>query len=101
MPSGLARLSGLFANDVRSRAVPYVQGEAIDVVTSSARLLAAKVTGSDEYLTTYERKGSVLFYGCTCPYFNDREEACKHLWALAVKAMNSEIVRGAATCTRF
>jgi hypothetical protein len=57
-------------------------------------MLFADVTGSDAYATLYQRIGSTVYYGCTCPYFVDGLEGCKHLWAVALEGAQGPLVRG-------
>jgi superfamily II DNA or RNA helicase len=58
----------------------------VDVVSGSADAVRAKVRGTGIYDTRLRRDGQNLRVWCTCPYFNDRGSACKHLWATAARA---------------
>jgi hypothetical protein len=53
------------------------------------------------YRAGFERVGDVMRYGCSCPFFSDRGERCKHLCALVFQASSSALVASAAACKFF
>ena len=92
---GLSTVAALFALPVRQRAAPYVGTGAIQILKSSATELAARIQGTEPYVSAYELRYENLIYGCSCPFFQDRLEPCKHLWALALEASQSPLIRAA------
>ncbi|HXI27846.1 MAG TPA: SNF2-related protein, partial [Vicinamibacterales bacterium] len=55
-----------------------------------AGAIVATVVGSEGYDITLEPDNTFLRASCTCPFFFDRNEICKHIWAtiLAAEARN-------------
>ena len=51
-----------------------------------AQRVSAKVYGHDSYDVVIRVDGKNLRVSCSCPYFDDRGNVCKHLWATAVRA---------------
>ncbi len=94
---GIARVSSLFTQVVRQRAVSYLSNGSIRVTASEPALLSARIQGSETYSCLYRREGQTLQYACTCPFFQDRQEGCKHLWALALSARDNPLIEGAAS----
>src|SRR5262245_18051496 len=93
------RLSQVFASQVshksRSRGYQYFASGAVRDLRISDGAVVATVAGSDDYDVTLEQKDDRLAATCTCPYFTDRLEICKHIWAviLAAEASRLPIVR--------
>ncbi|HEV8244463.1 MAG TPA: hypothetical protein VGP93_01715, partial [Polyangiaceae bacterium] len=98
---GIARVSSLFTQPIRMRAVPYVGNGSIRVVVSDSERLAARVQGTETYVCAFQKRGDKLHYGCSCPFFADRNQGCKHLWALALQARESPVIQNAAGFKQF
>src|SRR5688572_33481585 len=92
---GLSVVAALFAPPVRQRASGYVGRGIIRIVTSNTERLVATVRGTETYTSVYGLRNNHLIYGCSCPFFQDRLEPCKHLWALALEASNSQVIQAA------
>src|SRR5262245_15511249 len=60
--------------------------EQVDIVSGSADAVRARVRGTGIYEVRLRKVGADLRVWCTCPYFSDRANACKHMWATAVRA---------------
>jgi len=100
--SGFAAIAQLFPIEVRNRALGYVGRQAIQrIPTSDQNTLAARVTGTHEYVAAFKRSGNRLDYACSCPFFFEHAKACKHLFALSLQCVSSELVKNAATCASF
>ncbi len=93
---GIARVSSLFTQVIRQRAVAYLSNGSVRITSSEPGLLSARIQGSETYSCLYKGDGRTLRYGCSCPFFQDRREGCKHLWALALSARDNPLVEGAA-----
>jgi len=98
--AGYAKLNDLFDAGVQARALPYVR-DSVELVCDDEQRLTARVSGTHLYRAAFERSGDTLKYGCSCPYFTDENEGCKHLWALVLHATKSKLVERAATAKRF
>ena len=61
----------------------------VEVLEGSAQSVSADVPGTEVYEVGIRVHGGNLRVFCTCPYFDDRGSACKHLWATAVIATES------------
>jgi superfamily II DNA or RNA helicase len=48
--------------------------------------VAAAVRGTRTYPVTLARRGGSYVAGCACPAFFDRQQPCKHVWALVLAA---------------
>ncbi len=70
-----------FPADVRSRAAPYMYGSAVRIVQGNSTGVWATVRGSSVYNVAMTIEDDILHMSCTCPYFTDRCDGCKHLWA--------------------
>ena len=66
------------ANYFRSGAVVSIQGYDDKVV--------ARVLGAREYHVEITREMEGFIGSCDCPYFQDRFQVCKHVWAAVLAA---------------
>ena len=82
------KLSQAIASQVssgsRTRGLAYISSGAVLEVREHASGVEAIVRGSDNYRVRVEIEHDLLRASCTCPYFLDRLEACKHIWALVL-----------------
>ncbi|HEV2722842.1 MAG TPA: SNF2-related protein, partial [Thermoanaerobaculia bacterium] len=53
--------------------------------------VSASVSGSDDYLITLRYDDRVLRTSCTCPYFDENVDICKHIWATLVECASRRI----------
>ena len=74
-------------HSAQQRAWEYV--DLVEVLEGSAQSVSADVPGTEVYEVGIRVHGGNLRVFCTCPYFDDRGSACKHLWATAVIATES------------
>src|SRR5262245_54908931 len=70
----------------RSRAYEHC----VRIVSGGAMHADALVRGTHEYEVFLTVEGTRLVASCTCPFFDDRLEPCKHAWA----AVEAAIARG-------
>jgi superfamily II DNA or RNA helicase len=70
----------------RSRGQAYFIGGAVHNLTARDGGLDATVQGSEPYFVRLEASSDLLTGSCTCPYFSDRLEICKHIWAAILAA---------------
>jgi len=85
-----ARLSQLLGSQIshgsRSRGHSYFLAGAVRSLTLEHGIIQATVRGSDLYTVRIEPDGSLIRAACTCPYFFDRSDICKHIWAVILAA---------------
>jgi superfamily II DNA or RNA helicase len=79
-------LASYVGGTVRSRGALYFQMRRVRLAPDEAGVLVANVRGSRLYEVRLSREGETLRATCTCPYFEDRGECCKHVWATVLTA---------------
>src|SRR6185436_8082015 len=79
----LAALEQFVPSQVRNRGAEYARRGAVRLHPrrSAVEPVSAIVTGSEEYLVTLRYEERALWTTCTCPYFDENVEICKHVWA--------------------
>src|SRR5260370_38099470 len=84
------QLSQVFASSVssrsRSRGEWYFRSGAVEHLTSCGGIIEATVMGSEAYSVLLQPSDDMLSGSCTCPYFADHLEICKHIWATILTA---------------
>lgn len=70
----------------RRRGENYVRDGRVAVVTSTAAAFSAVVRGTRRYDVTLTLEADSLKASCTCPYFTDTLDPCKHVWAAILTA---------------
>ena len=68
----------------RARGAQYFSSGAVVHFDPQQSMAYAVVRGTEDYVVRIEIAGQAIRCTCTCPYFNDRLEPCKHLWAVAL-----------------
>jgi superfamily II DNA or RNA helicase len=81
---------------VRKRGVEYFRRGAVTVLSSGPEEAEATVSGSEPYHVRLIREAKKLRASCSCPYFTDRQEVCKHVWAALLAVDELGALRGAA-----
>jgi superfamily II DNA or RNA helicase len=91
----LARaLSWRVPANVRDRGAEIHRNGLVRLAACTSQRVAAEVTGTEGYAVTLEREGRRLWAKCTCPYFRDQGEPCKHIWATILAADGEGGLRG-------
>jgi uncharacterized Zn finger protein len=89
------RLSQVFASSVsarsRSRGESYFRSGAVQQLTASGDVIEATVVGSVAYSVMLQPSDDMLSGSCTCLYFVDHFEICKHIWATILAAESESI----------
>src|SRR5262249_22527432 len=84
------RLADLFAQQVsrncRSRGYEYFVSGAVRDLAVQDGAIVATVVGSEGYDVTLTYDRGVVRATCRCPFFDDRREICKHIWATILAA---------------
>ena len=68
-------------SQVRKRGLDYFRRRSVTVLSSGPGEAEATVSGSEPYHVRLVREERKLRGSCSCPYFTDRREICKHVWA--------------------
>jgi superfamily II DNA or RNA helicase len=86
----MTELSSLLArfvhSRVRKRGLRYFRSGQVAVHASSPDEVEATVTGSERYRVQLTRDAKDVVAWCSCPYFADHREVCKHVWATVLAA---------------
>src|SRR4051812_19320319 len=91
-------LSDLLASQVsrtcRARGHDYFVSGAVHDIHVDDGAIVARVVGTNAYYVSLAHEGNELRATCTCPFFYDRLEVCKHIWAavLAAESRNLSLV---------
>ncbi len=80
-PSRLRRFEHYFSARSRARGLEYASTHRVVLSEANDSWMLAIVRGTQRYEVDLERAGDRLVVSCTCPYFTDSGEACKHVWA--------------------
>ena len=90
MNSTTMGLAEALARDVsertRTRGNRYFLGGAVRAIEGSGSEAVATVRGSEWYRVRLSRDGDAFLASCQCPYFADRQDFCKHIWAVVLAA---------------
>ena len=83
-PARLRRFEAFFSAPTRARGLDYAAQGRVELCDANDAWLLASVRGTEEYDVEVEQRGGKLLAACTCPYFVDSSELCKHVWATLV-----------------
>src|SRR5712691_2988197 len=90
MPPLHTKLSTVLARQVptqsRTRGFAYFTRGAVRSLTAQNGIIQATVRGSQLYDVWLEPDGELRQASCTCPYFIDQYDICKHVWAVILAA---------------
>ena len=84
-------LGSQISNRTRTRGHEYFRSGAVRSLTVENGIIEATVRGADFYTVWIEPEGSSLHASCTCPYFIDQLQICKHVWAVVLAAEDQSI----------
>jgi superfamily II DNA or RNA helicase len=89
----LSRLEGSLSSSLRKHGQEYARSGSVRLQKSSSptKLVEALVYGSQLYRVLLRYDHRVLLAGCSCRYFDDRFEPCKHIWATLIECETKKI----------
>ena len=87
--SNLDKLGRRVQQRIKIRGRDYFARNAVRILFADPDFVSAKVTGSQIYEVDLERDGRLLIFSCDCPYFDDHQEVCKHVWATLLELEKS------------
>ncbi len=98
-PGLAAHLAPQVDDDVMARGYEYFVAGAVKLAGGDDDHVRAMVRGTAHYFVdlVYAPQADMLGVACTCPYFFDREEPCKHIWATLLAADKKGLLRAAST----
>src|SRR4051812_12756785 len=70
----------------RTKGNRYFLGGAVRGIEGTDTDVLARVRGSEWYSVHLHRDGDAFSATCQCPYFADRHDFCKHIWAVVLAA---------------
>jgi superfamily II DNA or RNA helicase len=87
-------LSPFVPAKLRKRGDGYFRNGLIALTTCTGERVEATVSGTEAYHVVLVRDDKLVWASCTCPYSNDRDEVCKHIWATLLAADEEGGLRG-------
>ncbi len=89
----LSSLEQFVPVQVRQRGVGYAHRGAVRLrrQREADETVSASVSGSDDYLITLRYEDRALWAYCTCPYFDENVDICKHIWATLVECASKKV----------
>jgi superfamily II DNA or RNA helicase len=81
-----AALSPQVPAKMRERGAEYLRKGLVRLTTCTQERVAARVLGTATYDVDLTRAENVVWAECSCPFCEDREEICKHIWATVLAA---------------
>jgi superfamily II DNA or RNA helicase len=82
------------SSSTRHKGLAYFAAGAVTSIDGSGWVVHATVRGNQTYRVNVTRHDDRFTASCTCPYFVDREEICKHIWAVMLAAERRELLDG-------
>ena len=86
-----AALRSFVSGSSRRRGEDYFRGGRVTVVTSTPTVFTTVVRGTRRYDVTLTLEADSLKASCTCPYFTDTFDPCKHVWAAILAADRARV----------
>src|SRR5688572_2478530 len=97
-------LAEILARDVpertRTKGNRYFLGGAVRAIEGSHAHVTATVRGSEWYQVHLTRFGDEILASCGCPFFIDRNDFCKHIWAVILASDSEGYLIGDTPLTR-
>jgi superfamily II DNA or RNA helicase len=90
----LERLAPLVPKKIQTRGREYYHAGSVRILGSNSERIAALVRGTVEYRVAIECAIERIVYSCTCPYYIDQANLCKHVWATFLQAYNRGLLSG-------
>ncbi len=87
------------AERTRVKGNRYFLGGAVRGIEGTDTDVVATVRGSALYSVHLHRDGDAFTATCQCPYFTDRRDLCKHIWAVVLAADAEGFLLGDALLT--
>ncbi|MFO0847136.1 MAG: DEAD/DEAH box helicase [Gemmataceae bacterium] len=95
-----AALSAFVSPTIRARGRAYFRDRAVTLDRVGPAAVSATVHGSDTYDVDLSLTGQTVTASCTCPYVDQYDEPCKHIWATVLAAEPRGFAAAAAATDR-
>ncbi|RPH55175.1 hypothetical protein EHM82_05800, partial [bacterium] len=87
-------LSSFIPARIQRKGAHYWGGGRVKLNSCDGKEVRAVVSGTQDYHVALRRDERLVWATCTCPYFADRDELCKHIWATILAADREGGLRG-------
>ncbi len=87
-------LKRLVEPHIQERGKTYYFDGRVALITTSSEIISAQVRGTGKYDVVLVRSGEVLNVSCTCRYFADTSDCCKHVWATVLATGGQGLLHG-------
>jgi superfamily II DNA or RNA helicase len=88
-----AALAPFTSSSSRSKGERYFHAHAVVHFDPQQSMVYAVVHGTADYVVRVEVVGTSIRCTCTCPFFNDTLQPCKHVWAVALTCDARRVVQ--------
>ncbi|HYO12540.1 MAG TPA: DEAD/DEAH box helicase [Thermoanaerobaculia bacterium] len=78
---------------IQRKGADYWRGGLVRLTACDSHEVQAVVSGTQDYHVALRRDERLVWASCTCPYFADRDEICKHIWATILAADTEDGLR--------
>lgn len=75
-----------FPRKIREHGTDYFRRRVVEIVEAEPQRIRARVQGTHLYSVALDWDDDGFGYNCSCPFFQDRDVPCKHLWATLLAA---------------
>lgn len=79
---------------IKDRGRQYFLSGAVEILEGDTKSVLATVQGTQVYDVILTRKKKKLGVSCSCPYFDENGDTCKHIWATILTAESRGMLRG-------
>jgi len=84
-----------FDSETRRKGEEYYEDGTVEIIRTNNQRLVAHVQGNQRYRVEILRDaGKGYRYTCTCPFYADRQQNCKHIWATVLHAEDNDELPG-------
>jgi superfamily II DNA or RNA helicase len=90
----MEKLAQFVPKKIQVRGKEYYHAGSVNILGSDSERVVAIVRGTEDYKVTLECEEEYLLYSCTCPYYRDRVNPCKHVWATLLQASSRNLLSG-------
>lgn len=88
----LTKYDNLFNEKIRQRGIEYYRKDKVEIIEESNSLVKALVQGTSNYNVEikFDDNHKIISTQCSCPYYKDKKQNCKHIYATILAYENSQ-----------
>lgn len=90
----LEKLAQFVPKKIQARGKEYYHAGSVRILANDSARIVSLVRGTEEYRVALECQEEYLIYSCTCPFYLDRVNLCKHVWATMLHASSRGMLSG-------